>query len=159
MSDSPLPTFSIEKVYLKDLSVEVPNAPDVFLETEAPAMEVNINSGARAVQDGLYEVVLTVTITARIKEKTVFLVEVAQAGVFQIRNVPPEDIGPLLGIACPNTLFPYARETISTVNQLVNCDFAIANLVIGTTASSASSDDDLDMIIADIIRAGIKPTP
>jgi preprotein translocase subunit SecB len=69
----------------------------------------------RTVQDGLYEVVLTVTITARIKEKTVFLVEAAQAGVFQIRNVPPPDMGPLLGIACPNTLFPYARETISTV--------------------------------------------
>ena len=115
MSESPLPTFSIEKVYLKDLSVEVPNAPEVFLETEAPTMEVNINSGARAVQDALFEVVLTVTITARIKEKTVFLVEVTQAGVFQIRNVPQDDIGPLLGIACPNTLFPYARETISTV--------------------------------------------
>ena len=66
-------------------------------------------------QDGVYEVVLTVTITARIKEKTVFLVEAAQAGVFQIRNVPQQDMGPLLGIACPNTLFPYARETISTI--------------------------------------------
>jgi preprotein translocase subunit SecB len=115
MSESPLPTFSIEKIYLKDLSVEVPNAPEVFASSEAPTMEVNINSGVRTVQDGLYEVVLTVTITARIKEKTVFLVEAAQAGVFQIRNVPPPDMGPLLGIACPNTLFPYARETISTV--------------------------------------------
>jgi hypothetical protein len=80
MSESPVPTFSIEKIYLKDLSVEVPNAPEVFLETEAPAMEVNINSAARSVQDGMFEVVLSVTITARIKEKTVFLVEVAQAG-------------------------------------------------------------------------------
>ncbi len=115
MSESPQPTFAIEKVFLKDLSVEVPNAPEVFLEREAPTMEVNISSAGRAVQDGLYEVVLTVTITARIKEKTVFLVEAAQAGVFQIRNVPPEDMGPLLGIACPNTLFPYARETISSV--------------------------------------------
>ena len=115
MSESPQPTFAIEKVFLKDLSVEVPNAPEVFLEREAPNMEVNINSTGRTVQDGLYEVVLTVTITARIKEKTVFLVEAAQAGVFQIRNVPPEDMGPLLGIACPNTLFPYARETISSV--------------------------------------------
>ena len=115
MSESPQPTFAIEKVFLKDLSVEVPNAPEVFLERDAPSMEVNINSTGRAVQDGLYEVVLTVTITARIKEKTVFLVEAAQAGVFQIRNVPPEDMGPLLGIACPNTLFPYARETISSV--------------------------------------------
>ena len=115
MSESPQPTFAIEKVFLKDLSVEVPNAPEVFLEREAPTMEVNINSAGRAVQEGMYEVVLTVTITARIKEKTVFLVEAAQAGVFQIRNVPPEDMGPLLGIACPNTLFPYARETVSSV--------------------------------------------
>jgi preprotein translocase subunit SecB len=115
MSESPLPTFSIEKVFLKDLSVEVPNSPEVFLETETPAIEVNINSAARGMPNDLYEVVLTVTITARLKEKAMFLVEVAQAGVFQIRNVPPADMGPLLGIACPNTLFPYARETISTV--------------------------------------------
>ena len=115
MSESPQPTFAIEKVFLKDLSVEVPNAPEVFLERESPSMEVNISSAGREVQSGLYEVVLTVTITARIKEKTVFLVEVAQAGVFQIRNVPPQDMGPLLGIACPNTLFPYARETVSSV--------------------------------------------
>lgn len=115
MSEAPVPTFSIEKIYLKDLSVEVPNAPEVFLEKEAPSMEVNINSAARTVQDAMYEVVLSVTITARIKEKTVFLVEVSQAGVFQIRNVPQQDMGPLLGIACPNTLFPYVRETISTV--------------------------------------------
>lgn len=117
MSEAPVPTFSIDKIYLKDLSVEVPNAPEVFLETEAPVMEVNINSAARTVQDGMYEVVLSVTLTARIKEKTVFLVEVAQAGVFQIRNVPQQDMGPLLGIACPNTLFPYVRETISTVTS------------------------------------------
>ena len=115
MSESPQPTFAIEKVYLKDLSVEVPNAPEIFLEREAPTIEVNINSGARVLPEGLYEVVLTVTITARIKEKTVFLAEAAQAGLFQIRNVPEQDMGPLLGIACPNTLFPYVRETISTV--------------------------------------------
>ncbi len=115
MSESPQPTFAIEKVYLKDLSVEVPNAPEVFTERDAPTMEVKINSSARSLPDDHYEVVLTVTITARIKDKTVFLVEAAQAGVFQIRNVPQQDIGPLLGIACPNTLFPYVRETISTV--------------------------------------------
>ncbi len=115
MSESPQPTFAIEKVYLKDLSVEVPNAPEVFTERDAPTMEVKINSGARSLPDDHYEVVLTVTITARIKDKTVFLVEAAQAGVFQIRNVPQQDIAPLLGIACPNTLFPYVRETISTV--------------------------------------------
>ena len=117
MSEALVPTFSIEKIYLKDLSVEVPNAPEVFLETEAPSMEVNFNSAARTVQEAMFEVVLSVTITARIKDKTVFLVEVAQAGVFQIRHVPPDDMGPLLGIACPNTLFPYVRETISTVTS------------------------------------------
>jgi preprotein translocase subunit SecB len=115
MSESPQPSFAIEKIYIKDLSVEVPNGPEVFLEQEAPSMEVNIKSNARPMQAGLYEVVLTVTVTARIKEKTLFLVEAAQAGVFQILNVPQPDIGPLLGIACPNTLFPYVRETISTV--------------------------------------------
>ncbi len=117
MSVSPQPTFAIEKIYLKDLSVEVPNAPEVFLEREAPTVDVNVGSSARAVQEGLFEVVLTVTITAKIKDKTLFLVEAAQAGVFQIRNVPQQDVGPLLGIACPNTLFPYVRETISAVTS------------------------------------------
>ncbi len=115
MSESPQPVFAIEKIYLKDLSVEVPNAPEVFLESEGPTVDVNIGSHARSVQDGLFEVAVTVTITAKIKDKTVFLVEAVQAGVFQIRNVPQQDVGPLLGIACPNTLFPYVRETISTV--------------------------------------------
>jgi preprotein translocase subunit SecB len=117
MSESPQPTFAIEKIYLKDLSVEVPNAPEVFLEREVPTVDVNVGSSARAVQDGLFEVVLTVTITAKIKDKALFLVEAAQAGVFQIRNVPQQDVGPLLGIACPNTLFPYVRETISAVTS------------------------------------------
>ena len=117
MSESPQPVFAIEKIYLKDLSVEVPNAPEVFLEREVPTVDVNISSNARSVQDGLFEVVVTVTITAKIKDKTMFLVEAAQAGVFQIRNVPQQDIEPLLGIACPNTLFPYVRETISAVTS------------------------------------------
>ncbi|MBI4190048.1 MAG: protein-export chaperone SecB [Betaproteobacteria bacterium] len=117
MSESPQPMFAIEKIYLKDLSVEVPNAPDVFLEREAPTVDVNMNSNGRALQDGLFEVVLTITITAKLKDKTIFLVEAAQAGLFRIRNVPPQDMGPLLGIACPNTLFPYVRETISAVTS------------------------------------------
>jgi preprotein translocase subunit SecB len=115
MSEAPQPTFTIEKIYLKDLSVEVPNAPEVFLEREAPNVGVNVQSNGRAVQDGMYEVVLTITITAKVNDKNLFLVEAAQAGLFQIRNVPQQDIGPLLGVACPNTLFPYLRETISTV--------------------------------------------
>ena len=117
MSEAPQPTFTIEKIYLKDLSVEVPNAPQVFLEREAPQVDLNIHSDSRALQDGMYEVVLTVTITAKVGDKAMFLVEVAQAGLFQIRNVPSQDMGPLLGIACPNTLFPYLRESVSTVTS------------------------------------------
>jgi preprotein translocase subunit SecB len=115
MSETPQPSLAIEKIYLRDLSVEVPNAPEAFMEREAPNIQVNIRSSTRTVQDGMYEVVLTVTISAKVKDKTMFLVEAAQAGVFQIRNVPEQDLGPVLGIACPNTLFPYVRETISTV--------------------------------------------
>ena len=107
MSESPQPTFAIEKIYLKDLSVEVPNAPEVFLERDPPVVEVNVQSNARAVQDGMDEVVLTITINAKIKGKRgLFLVEAAQAGSFQIRNVPQQDMGRYSAIACPNTLFP-----------------------------------------------------
>ncbi len=117
MSEALQPTFTIEKIYLKDLSVEAPNTPEVFTEREAPTVDVDINSEAREVQPGMFEVVLKVTITAKTKDKAMFLVEAAQAGLFQIRNVPPQDMGPLLGIACPNTLFPFARETISMVTS------------------------------------------
>ncbi len=116
MSEAAPPVFTIEKIYMKDLSVEVPNGPQVFLEREAPSVEVGVRSEAKPLsQEGLFEVVLAVTVTAKIKDKTLFLVEAAQAGIFQIRNVPQQDLGPLLGIACPNTLFPYAREAVSAV--------------------------------------------
>ena len=107
------PSFAIEKLYVKDLSVEVPNAPEIFLEREAPQVEIQLNTGGRAVGDGVYEVVLTVTVTAKMAEKTVFLVEVGQAGIFRIQNVPEEQLEPLIAVACPNILFPYAREAVS----------------------------------------------
>ena len=114
MSEAGAPVFSIEKIYMKDLSAEVPNGPQMFLEREPPSVEVGVQSEAKPLaQEGLFEVVLTVAVTAKIKDKTLFLVEVAQAGIFQIRNVPQQDLGSLLGIACPNTLFPYAREAVS----------------------------------------------
>ncbi|WP_265946667.1 protein-export chaperone SecB [Dechloromonas sp. A34] len=105
--------FGIEKLYVKDLSVEVPNAPEIFLEREAPQVEIQLNSGGRTVGEGVFEVVLTVTVTAKLADKTVFLVEVGQAGIFRIVNVPQEQIEPLIAVACPNILFPYARETVS----------------------------------------------
>lgn len=112
------PVFGVDKIYLKDLSLEVPNAPQVFFEREAPQVEVNIhNQGTGLSQPGFFEVVLTVTVTAKIQDKTVFLVEVAQAGIFQIRNVAQADLQAVLGTLCPNTLLPYAREAVSSVVQ------------------------------------------
>ena len=107
------PSFSIEKLYLKDLSVEVPNAPEIFLEPDAPQVEIQLQTNGRNLGSGAYEVVLTVTVTARIGEKTVFLVEIGQAGIFRIFNVPDENLEPLIAVACPNILFPYAREVVS----------------------------------------------
>lgn len=113
-SDNQQPVFTIEKLYVKDLSAEVPNAPQVFLERETPQVEVQLQSAAGPIGDGMYEATLTVTVTAKHAETTFFLVEVAQAGIFQIRNVPEADLQPILGMACPNILFPYAREAVSS---------------------------------------------
>jgi preprotein translocase subunit SecB len=111
--------FSIEKIYVKDLSLEVPNAPQVFLVPEQPQLEVQLTQSAQALEGGeLYEVTISVTVTAKAGDRTVFLVEAAQAGLFHIRNVPAPDLDPVLGMVCPNVLFPYLRETISdTVNR------------------------------------------
>ena len=112
------PLFGIEKIYLKDLSLELPNAPQVFFEREAPGIEVGMHNQATGLeQEGMFEVVLTVTVTAKIQEKTVFLVEVAQAGIFQIRNIARGDLEAILGTLCPNTLLPYAREAVANVVQ------------------------------------------
>jgi preprotein translocase subunit SecB len=109
------PVFSIEKIYVKDLSLEVPGAPQVFLEQAQPEIDMQLSSEAKTVDEGYYDCVLTVTVTAKVADKTLFLVEVAQAGIFQIRDVPAEDLDPILGVACPNILFPYARETVSNL--------------------------------------------
>ncbi|OGA18500.1 MAG: protein-export chaperone SecB [Betaproteobacteria bacterium RIFCSPLOWO2_12_FULL_63_13] len=117
MSDQQ-PVFNIEKIYVKDLSLEVPNAPQVFMSQDAPQLEVQLSQNVQSVDGALFEVTLTVTVTAKAGDKTVFLVEAAQAGIFQIRNVPESELDPILGMVCPNVLFPYARETISdTVNR------------------------------------------
>jgi len=109
------PLFGIEKLYVKDLSLEIPHAPEVFLSGEQPQVDVQLHNEGGAIGDGLYQVVLTVTVTAKTGEKTMFLVEAAQAGIFQIRNVPDSDLEPLLATACPNILFPYVREVVSDV--------------------------------------------
>jgi preprotein translocase subunit SecB len=107
--------FKIEKLYVKDLSLEVPNAPAIYLDSTAPGVNVDLSTQAAAIGEGFFEVSVTVTVTAKIEEgdKTVFLVEATQAGIFQIRNIPNEEIEPILMIGCANILFPYARETVS----------------------------------------------
>ncbi len=114
MTEQEAPTFAIEKLYIKDFSLEVPNAPAIFLERDTPEVGLQLQTGALKVGDDIFEVTLTATVTAKLGEKVVFLVEVAQAGLFVIRNVPEENLEPLLAIACPNILFPYAREVVST---------------------------------------------
>ena len=113
MEQNAQPVFGIEKLYVKDLSLEVPNAPEIFLERDQPQIEIQLNTSGRGVGEGVFEVVLTVTVTAKMGEKTVFLVEVGQAGIFRIQNVPEEQLEPLIAVACPNILFPYAREAVS----------------------------------------------
>jgi preprotein translocase subunit SecB len=109
------PLLKIEKIYLKDLSLEVPNAPQIFLEREAPQVDVQLHTDAAMVSEGYYEAMLTVTVTAKLGEKTMFLVEAKQAGIFQIQGIPDDQMPLILAITCQNMLFPYARETVSDV--------------------------------------------
>ncbi|MCA1925935.1 MAG: protein-export chaperone SecB [Thiobacillus sp.] len=109
------PVFNIEKLYVKDLSVEVPNAPAIFMEHEAPKMDVNLSTESRALAQDLFHTSITVTVTAKAGDKTMFLVECTQAGVFRIQNVPADQMPMVLGIGCPNIVFPYLRETVSDV--------------------------------------------
>src|SRR5215475_1190954 len=107
------PSLTIERIYVKDLSLENPGAPQSFNMTSQPQVEVSLRSRGEQIGEGIFECVLTITVTARNEGKTLFLVEAAQAGVFRISGVPLADIQPILGIHCPTVLFPYVRETIA----------------------------------------------
>ena len=107
------PSFQIEKIYAKDISLEIPNAPQVFVQQAQPQLEVQIHTEGGAFAEGYYEVSVSATVTAKAGERTIFLAEAVQAGIFSVRNVPAQEIDPLLGIGCPTILFPYLRETIS----------------------------------------------
>jgi preprotein translocase subunit SecB len=109
------PVLTIEKIYLKDASVEVPNAPAVFLENLQPQIDVQMGTQFQQVADGLFETTLQITVTAKAGERTLFLCEAAQAGIFQIRGFGDEEMQAILGIGCPTTIFPYARETIASL--------------------------------------------
>ena len=107
------PSFQIVKLYVKDLSLEVPNAPQIFMQEGSPQLEIQVRNEAMQFAEGLFEVVVAITVTARDGEKTVFLAEAAQAGIFSVAGVPASEMEPLLAIACPTILYPYVREAIS----------------------------------------------
>jgi preprotein translocase subunit SecB len=109
--------FSIEKIYVKDLSLENPGSPQSFQMTESPQVEIGLRTRTDQVQPDVYESVLTVTVTARSGDKTIFLIEASQAGVFGIRGVPADQLQPVIAIHCPTVLFPYVRETIADATQ------------------------------------------
>jgi preprotein translocase subunit SecB len=115
MDQNQQPVFKIEKLYVKDLSLEVPNAPAIFLDQTDPAVNIELSTQAAIVGEDFFEVTLKVTVTSKIAEgdKIVFLVEAAQSGIFQIRNVQESELEPILMIGCANILFPYAREAVS----------------------------------------------
>ncbi len=112
---NPQMVFQIEKIYLKDLSVEVPNAPAVFLERDMPQVGVELGTQANAIGEDVYESSIKVTVTAKLGEKTMYLIECEQAGIFRIAGLSQEQLSMALGIGCPNIIFPYARETVSDV--------------------------------------------
>ncbi|MGB7481039.1 MAG: protein-export chaperone SecB, partial [Burkholderiaceae bacterium] len=107
------PVFQIQRVYLKDLSLEQPNSPAIFLEQEAPTIEVAVDVGAEALAETIFESTVTITVTSKIGDKVAFLVEGKQAGIFEARNIPAEQLDPLLGIGCPNIIYPYLRANIA----------------------------------------------
>lgn len=109
------PVFQIQRLYLKDLSLEQPNSPMIFLEQAQPHVDINLGLGVEPVGEGMYEVSVTATVTTTVNDKTLFLVEAKQAGIFEIRNIPQDQLQPILGIACPQIVYPYLRAVVSDI--------------------------------------------
>jgi preprotein translocase subunit SecB len=109
------PVFQIQRMYLKDLSLEQPNSPQILLEQAQPQVDINLSLAGDPITDGMYEVSVTATVTTTVNGKTLFLVEAKQAGIFEIRNFPDDQLQPILGIACPQMVFPYLRAIVSDV--------------------------------------------
>jgi preprotein translocase subunit SecB len=111
------PTFAIQRMYLKDLSLEIPHAPQIFLENLQPAVEVQLSVETEQVAEGIFQAAVTVTITTKVGEKVAFLVEAEQAGIFEIRAIPDEQMPMLLNVVCPNIVYPYLRANVADVVQ------------------------------------------
>ena len=115
MADNNDPVFQIQRVYLKEASLEQPNSPAILLEQEQPAVDIQLGVEAQQVVEGIFEVCVTATITTKIKDRTVFLVEAKQAGIFEIRNLEAEQMSPIMGIACPQIVYPYLRANVADI--------------------------------------------
>jgi preprotein translocase subunit SecB len=110
-----VPTFNIQRIYLKDLSLEQPNSPQILLENAQPQVDINLTLAAEPIQEGLFEVSVTATVNTKVNDKTLFLVEAKQAGIFEIRNLPQEQLEGILGVVCPQMIYPYLRAIVSDV--------------------------------------------
>ena len=111
------PVFTIQRMYLKDLSLEIPHAPQIFLETTQPSVEIGLDVSAQQVAEGIYESTVTVTVTTKVGEKVAFLIEAKEGGIFEIRNVPAEQMELLMNVVCPNIIYPYLRSNIADAVQ------------------------------------------
>lgn len=115
MADEQTPVFNIQRMYLKDLSLEQPNSPQILLEQQQPQVDINLAMGAEGVADGIFEVTVTATVTTKVQDKVLFLVEAKQAGIFEIRNVPQDQMQGIISIVCPQMIYPYLRAIVSDV--------------------------------------------
>ncbi len=111
------PVFAIQRMYLKDLSLELPNAPQIFLEQAAPSVEVQLDVGNSVLADGVHEVTVRVTVTTKINDKIAFLIEATQGGIFELRNIPADQMPLLLNVVCPNISYPYLRSNVADAVQ------------------------------------------
>lgn len=109
------PVFQIQRVYLKEASLEQPNSPAILLEQEQPSVDIQLGVEAQQAADGVFEVCVTATVTTKIKDRTVFLVEAKQAGIFEVRNIPAEQMNAVMGIACPQIVYPYLRSNVADI--------------------------------------------
>jgi preprotein translocase subunit SecB len=117
MADTPEAVFQIQRVYLKEASLEQPNSPGILLEQASPSVDIQLGVEGTPIADGMYEVAVTATVHTKIEDKTVFLVEAKQAGIFEIRNLPEEQMGAIMGIACPQIIYPYLRSNVADIIQ------------------------------------------
>jgi preprotein translocase subunit SecB len=111
------PVFQIQRVYLKDLSLEQPNSPEILMQQEQPSVDIQLGVETKPVVEGIFEVTVTANVHTKIQDKTVFMVEAKQAGIFEVRNIDPEQLGSILGIACPQIVYPYLRGNVADVIQ------------------------------------------